>query len=152
MDARFHCVVHDYSCAQWDGLPDHVRDIWSKGIFKLCASGAAAEFCERVQVGIDVYILCLKTRSILISMVFSCSSCCQSSAIMAFVYTNIGNLQHLKRSSNRLVIVAKGFLKLPYLAMLMKQKSLSLPRNLSLLTFDELLIVFSKWQIWYTSV
>ena len=41
-----------------------------------------------------------------------------------------------------LVIVAKEFLKLPNLHMLLKQKSLSLPRNLALGTFCELLIVF----------
>ena len=49
----------------------------------------------------------------------------------------------LKQSSGRLVIVAKGFLKLPNLHMLIKQKSLLLPRNLALMTFGELLIVFS---------
>ena len=42
-----------------------------------------------------------------------------------------------------LVIVAKGFLKLPNLHMLLKQKSPSLPRNLALGTFGELLTVFS---------
>ena len=40
-------------------------------------------------------------------------------------------------------MVAKGFLRLPDLHMLMKQKSLSLPRNLALGTFGELSIVFS---------
>ena len=40
-----------------------------------------------------------------------------------------------------LVIIAKGFLKLPNLHMLLKQKSPSLPRNLALGTFGELLIV-----------
>ena len=40
-------------------------------------------------------------------------------------------------------MVAKGFLRLPDLHMLMKQKSLSLPRNLALRTFGELSIVFS---------
>ena len=43
-----------------------------------------------------------------------------------------------------LVIVAKGFLKLPNLHMLLKQKSPSLPRELALRTFGELLIVFSR--------
>ena len=42
-----------------------------------------------------------------------------------------------------LVIVAKGFLKLPNLHMLLKQKSPSLPRHLALRTFGELLLVFS---------
>ena len=39
--------------------------------------------------------------------------------------------------------MAKGFLKLPNLHMLIKQKSPSLPRNLALGTFGKLLIVFS---------
>ena len=60
-----------------------------------------------------------------------------------FVFTNRINLLNLKQSSDRLVIVAKGFLKLPNLHVLLKQKSPSLPRNLALGTFGELLIVFS---------
>ena len=49
-----------------------------------------------------------------------------------------------KESSGRLVIVVKGFLKLPNLLMLLKQRSTSLPRNLVFGTFGELLIVFSR--------
>ena len=50
---------------------------------------------------------------------------------------------NLKKCSDRLVIVAKGFLKLPNLHLLRNQKSPSLPRKLALLTLDKLLIVFS---------
>ena len=42
--------------ADWDGLCDHFRDVPWDGIFKLGASAAASEFCQWVQVGIDVYI------------------------------------------------------------------------------------------------
>ena len=51
-------MADDYSCADWDGLRDHLRDVPWQDIFKLRASAAAAasEFCEWVQVGIDVYI------------------------------------------------------------------------------------------------
>ena len=52
-------------------------------------------------------------------------------------------LLNLKQSSFKLVSIAKGFLKLPKLPMLMTQKSLSRPRNLALATFRKLLIVFS---------
>ena len=45
-----------YSCADWDGLRDHLRDLPWEDIFKLSASAAASEFCEWVQVGVDVYI------------------------------------------------------------------------------------------------
>ena len=55
-DALFHHIAYDYSRADWDGLHDHWRDVPWEDIFKLNASNAASEFCEWVQVGIDVYI------------------------------------------------------------------------------------------------
>ena len=62
-DTLFHCVVYDYSRADWDGLRDHLRDVPWEDIFKLSASAAASEFCEWVQVGIDVCIPHLSIRS-----------------------------------------------------------------------------------------
>ena len=35
-DAPFHCMAYDYSCADWDGLCDHLRDVLWEDIFKLC--------------------------------------------------------------------------------------------------------------------
>ena len=55
-DAPFHCIAYHYSHADWDGLRDHLRDVPWEDIFKLGASTAASEFCEWIQVGIDVYI------------------------------------------------------------------------------------------------
>ena len=55
-DAPFHRIPYDYSGADWDGLHDHLRDVPWEDIFKLGASAAASEFCEWIQVGIDVYI------------------------------------------------------------------------------------------------
>ena len=52
-DTPFHRVAYVYSCADWDGLRDHLRDVPWEDIFKLSASAAASEFCEWVQVGID---------------------------------------------------------------------------------------------------
>ena len=63
--------------------------------------------------------------------------------ITFFVCTSQINLLNLKEISDRLVIVAKGFLKLPTLHMLIKRKSPSLPKNLAVGTFDKLLLVFS---------
>ena len=63
--------------------------------------------------------------------------------ITFFVCTYRRNLLNLKESSDRLVIVAKGLLKLPNLHMLLKHKIPSFPRNLALGTFGKLLIVFS---------
>ena len=55
-DTPFHCVAYNYSHADWDGLFDHLRDVPQEDISKLSASVAASEFCEWVQVGINVYI------------------------------------------------------------------------------------------------
>ena len=54
--APFHCIAYDYSCVDCDCLFDHLRDVSWKDIFKLSASATASEFCQWVQVGIDVYI------------------------------------------------------------------------------------------------
>ena len=53
-DAPFHGIAYDYSRADWDGLPNHLRDVPWEDILKLSASAATSEFCEWVQVGIDV--------------------------------------------------------------------------------------------------
>ena len=55
-DAPFHCIAYVYSRADWYGLCDHLRDVPWEDIFKITASAAASEFCEWVQVGIDIYI------------------------------------------------------------------------------------------------
>ena len=55
-DAPFHCIAYDYSCADWDGLRDHLRDVPWEDIFKLSASPAASEFWQWIQVGINVCI------------------------------------------------------------------------------------------------
>ena len=55
-DTPFHRLAYDYSRADWNCLRDHLRDVPWEDIFKLSASAAASEFCEWVQVGIDVYI------------------------------------------------------------------------------------------------
>ena len=77
-DAPFHSIAYDYSFADWDDLHDHLRDVPSENIFKLSASAAASEFCERVHIEIDVYIPHCKYQvkphslsiSMLIGMVF----------------------------------------------------------------------------------
>ena len=55
-DAPFHRIAYDFFHADWDGIRDHLRDAPWEDIFKLGASVAAREFCEWVQVGIDVCI------------------------------------------------------------------------------------------------
>ena len=55
-DGPFYCIGYDYSCADWDGLRDHFRDVTWDDSFQLSASTAASEFWEWIQFGIDVYI------------------------------------------------------------------------------------------------
>ena len=62
-DAPFHRIAYDYSCADSDGPPDHLRDVPWEDILKLGASAATSEFCEWVQVGLDVYIRHRKSPS-----------------------------------------------------------------------------------------
>ena len=54
-DAAFHRLAYVNSRTDWDGLRGHLRDVSWEDIFKIGAS-AASEFCEWVQVGINVYI------------------------------------------------------------------------------------------------
>ena len=55
-DVSFHRIAYDCSRADWDGLRDHLRNVPWENVFKLGASAAASEFCEWVQIEIDVYI------------------------------------------------------------------------------------------------
>ena len=41
LDAPSHCIAYDYSCAGWDGLCEHLRDVPCKDVSKL----DAAAFC-----------------------------------------------------------------------------------------------------------
>ena len=45
-DALFHHIAYDYSCADWDDLCDHLRDVPLEDTFKLTVTAAASEFCE----------------------------------------------------------------------------------------------------------
>ena len=86
-DAPFHRIAYDYSRADWDGLRDHLKDVPWEDIFKLDAFAAASEFCEWVQVGIDVYT---PQKISLIFMVFSCLCCWHSSKKLLFSFVPKG--------------------------------------------------------------
>ena len=60
MICPFHHIAYDYSCADWDALPDCLQDVPWEDIFKLSTSAASSEFCKWVQVRIDVYIYQVK--------------------------------------------------------------------------------------------
>ena len=53
-DAAFYCITYYYPHADWDGFPDHLRDVPWEDIFKLNASAAASEFCEWVWVDLSI--------------------------------------------------------------------------------------------------
>ena len=40
MGCPFLRIAYDYSCADWEGLRDHLRDVLWENIFKLSASAA----------------------------------------------------------------------------------------------------------------
>ena len=54
---------YDYSFVDWVGLHNYLGDVPWEDIFKLSASAAGSEFCERVQVGIDEASLIISIRS-----------------------------------------------------------------------------------------
>ena len=62
-DALFHRIAYDYSCADWDSLRDHLRDVPWQDIFKLGASAAASEFCEWVRLELMYISLIVSIRS-----------------------------------------------------------------------------------------
>ena len=62
-DALLHCIAYGYSCADWEGLRDHLTNGTWNDIFKLSAPNAARKFCVWVQIGMDVYIPHLSIKS-----------------------------------------------------------------------------------------
>ena len=126
-DALFHYIAYDYSCADWDGLCDHFRDVLWEDIFKLSASAAASEFCEWVQVVIDVYIP-HNTYQVNPHSSPWFSVACPSSLVHRnhfFCLYQQNKSSESKESSDRLAIIAKEFLKLPNLHMFIKQDSIT---------------------------
>ena len=91
-------MAYGYSCADWDGLLDRLRDVPWEYLFQLSASAAASEFCERVQVGIDEYIPhCKYQVKLHLSLWFSAA--CAATIVhrnFFFVCTNRINFLNLK--------------------------------------------------------
>ena len=144
-DTLFHRMTYEYSRADWNGLRDHLRDIPWEDIFKLSASAAASEFCEWVQVGTDLYIPHRKYQVKPQSSPWFSAACAAAivhrNHFFRLYQQNKSSESKVKfrQASNRCKRVLEV---LPNLHMLPKQKSPSLPRNLALETFGELLIVF----------
>ena len=144
-DAPFHRIAYDYSRADWDGLCDHLRDVPWEDIFKLSASAAASEFCEWVQVGIDVYIPHRKYQVKSHSSPWFSAACAA-----AIVHRNhFFHLYQKDKSSDSKVKFrqainhCKRVLEAAKLAYATRAKESITPKNLALVIFGKLLIVFS---------
>ena len=138
-DDPIHRIAYDYSCADWGSLHDHLRDIPWEDIFKFSIS-AAREFWERVEVEINVYISHRKYQvklhsSLWFSAAFTASIVHRN---QFFCFNQQNKPCKSKKSWDKIIIVAKTFLNLPNLHMLLKQKSFSLPRNLISVTFGKI--------------
>ena len=67
-DAPFHRIAYDYSCADWDGLCDHLRDVPWEDIFKLGASLLLLNFVIGFRLALVDISLVEKIRSRLIHL------------------------------------------------------------------------------------
>ena len=126
-DAMFHRIVYDYSHAAWDGLHNHFRYVPWEDIFKLDASAVASEFCEWVQVGIDVYIPHIKYQVKPHSSPWFSAAC--SAAIVhrnhIFPLYQKDKFSASKAKFRQASNCCKRVLKLPNLHMLIKQESIT---------------------------
>ena len=124
-DAPFHHIAYDYSCADWDGLHDHLRDVPWEDIFKLSASTTASGFCEWVQVGTEVYIPQYNYQVKCHSSPWFSAACAAAKFHRNYYFhlfqENKSSQPKVKfrQASNH----CKTFLKLPSLHMIIKQKS-----------------------------
>ena len=55
-DTPFHRVAYDYSCADWDGLRDHLRNVPWEDIFKLSASAVSGFRLELMYISLVISI------------------------------------------------------------------------------------------------
>ena len=144
-DTPFHRMAYDYSRADWDGLRDHLRDVPWEDIFKLSASAVASQFCEWVQVGIDVYIPHRKYQVKPHSSPWFSAACAAAivhrNHFFCLYQQNKSSESKVKfrQASNR----CKRVLEAAKLAYATKTKESITSQNLALGTFGELLIVFS---------
>ena len=117
-----------------------MRDVPWEEIIKLSASAAVSEFCDWVQVGMDVYILHCKYQVKPYSLPLFSAACAAAKVHRNHLFCLY---QQNKSSESKVKFrqASNHCMKLPNLHMLLKQKSPSLPRKLVLGTFGELLIV-----------
>ena len=122
VDAPFHRKFYDYSRADWGGL---------------LSASAASEFCEWIQVGIDLCIPHCKYQVKPDSCPWLSAACAPS-----VIYGNHFFRLHQQNKSSESKVKfrqtsnsCKGAFEAAKLA-LIKQKSPSLPRNVTFASFD----------------
>ena len=144
-DAPFHCIVYDYFCADWDSLCDHLRDAPWEDIFRLRLLLLLVYFVSGFRLEL-MHVPHLKYQVKPHSSTWFSADCAAD-----IVHRNhYFRLCQQNKSSKSKVMFRQAsnrcnccqLQQLPLLHMLLKQNSLSLPRNLALGTFGELLIVF----------
>ena len=146
-DAPFHRIACDYSHADLDGLRDHLREVSLEDIFKCSASATPRELCEWVQVENDIFIPHCKYQVKCHSSPWFSTPCAAAIAHrnhLFWLYQQITFSESklkLRQASNS----CKRVLEATKLAIAnKKKKNPSLPRNLVLRTFGELIVVFLK--------
>ena len=143
-DALFHPIAYDYSYAGWDALYGHLRDVPLEDIFKPSASAAACEFCEWVQVTIDVYFLHRKYQ--VKSHPFPWfSAVCAAAIIHGNIFFRL--YQQNKSSESKVKFrqasnLCKEILEAAKLAYVTKAKEFITSQKLGPQDFGKLLIVF----------
>ena len=72
-DTTFHCTAYSYSCADWDGLRDHLRKIsLNLVLLLLLLNFVSGSRLELLYISLIVNI----RSSLILSMVFNCLCCC----------------------------------------------------------------------------
>ena len=117
-------MAYDYSHATWNGLPYDLIEVPWEDVFKISACAAASEFVGGFRLELMYISLIISIRSglthlrgfqLLVMLPLFIE-------INFFFCTNRINPLNLKQSSDRLVIIAKGFLNLPNQHMPIKQE------------------------------
>lgn len=132
-NAVFPCTVFDYSSADWDGFHYHLRVASYADIFSQGAS---------VATFLSTFYLLKHQLKPHLSLWFS--TACAGVTAHTNLFCMCDQIKFSVWLSNlgRLVTVAKGFLNLPKLLMLIKQMILSSTSKLSVPAFCKLLILF----------
>ena len=105
-----------------------------ENLFDLGASAGVCDFCELVQIGLDLYIFHRKYQSKSFSSPWFSATC-------VAVCTNKRDLVSYMQSSAKHSIVVKYFLDLPHMIMVKMQDRLLATKNVTVITLGELQIL-----------